>query len=200
MSLPRFTSPLTSPFTFRAVLMTSLSTLLFSGPIGCGTGGGGGGGGDFVGAATVTISTSPNRIDTGDQTLVSTRISEINDRGIALKFKFPAGLRYVPNSASLDANGDEQDIDPAFQATSSRENDNYLVFFLTQSQFQPSGRDYNGESGTLTIRLEGTSGVRDGLVEVDPDVDDPDINNSAEFDVNEPEFTAEDAASIEVMD
>lgn len=200
MSLPRFFNPLTAPTTFRAALLTTLSALLVTSPTGCGTGGGGGGGDDFVGAATVTISTSPNRIDTGDQTLVSTRISEINDRGIALKFKFPSGLRYVPNSASLDANDNEQDIDPAFEATSSRDNDNYLVFFLTQSQFQPSGRDYNGEPGTLTIRLEGTSGVRDGLVEVDPDVDDPDINNSAEFDVNEPEFTAEDAASIEVMD
>jgi hypothetical protein len=199
MSLPRFTLSLTIRPTLRLALTSSVAALLLSSPTGCGTGGGGGDG-DFVGAATVTISASPNRIDTGDQTLVSTRISEINDRGIALKFKFPSGLRYVPKSASLDAGGEEKEIDPTFQATSSRENDNYLVFFLTQSQFQPAGRDYNGESGTLTIRLEGTSSVRDGFVEIDPDVDDPDIENSSEFDVNEPEFTAEDAASIEVMD
>ena len=153
-----------------------------------------------MGAATVTVQVSPSRIDTGDQTLVSTLIQEINDRGIALKFKFPSGLRYVGASAELEANDKKIDVSPLFQATSSRENDNYLVFFLSQAQFQPSGREYNGESGTLTLRLEGTSSVREGLVEVDPDVDDPDIENSGEFDVNEPEFTAEDAASIEVRD
>jgi hypothetical protein len=36
-------------------------------------------------------------------------------------------------------------------------------------------------------------------VEVDPDVDDPAIDNSVEFDLANPEFVAEDEAPISVV-
>jgi hypothetical protein len=179
-----------------SLLVTLLAGVQLSG---CG-GGGGSDDSDFVGAATVRITARPSEIDTGDQTKISTEVGNVSPDGIALKFRFPSGLRYVPNSASLEVNDDSTEFSPTVNQSASRNDDNYVVFFLTQSAFQQSGQDYNGESGTFTFKLEGVSEVQNGLVEVDPDVDDPDIDNSTEFSVDSPEFSAEDEATIQVQD
>lgn len=162
-----------------------LSSLLVC--AGCG---GGGGGSDFIGAAYVSISTTPSAIDSGDRTRTRIQISEVHEDGIILKIRFPAGLVYVRDSAFLELPGQQIDIGPARNVEAG--NYRYLVFFFSRGQFAP----YN--YGELIFQLQGISAVSDGRIEVDADVDDPLIDNSVEFDPKNPEFTAEADAYIRV--
>lgn len=155
------------------------------------------GGGDdddssFVGAAIVSINTSPRKIDTGDRTQTRVTIQEVHENGILLKVRFPAALSYVLDSAILEVDGDEIDVGPAIN--SGDENDVYLVFFFSNDTFGEDAR------GTLTFELEASSGTKKGEIEVDADVDDPLVDNGSEFDTENPEFVAESTTSIEVID
>ena len=166
-----------------------------------GCGGGGGGGGDaFVGAATISIELTPSRIDSGDRTLVTTYVGDVHKNGIALKYRFPEGLIYVPDSASLEVDDKKTSLPPTNNVFVSKENSNYLVFYLSQSLFRTQGEEYNGGVGKVTLQLEGRAVVRDGEVEIDADVDDPLEDNSAEFSTENPEFSAEDSAGIQVVE
>ena len=185
-----------SPF-FLSLLALSLSTVLF----GCGGGGGGGGGGssEYVGAAKVSVRSTPRQIDSGDRTQVSIELSNVHENGIAVKIRFPSGLRYVPSSSFLLVGEREIDVSPTVNATSEDEDLTYVVFYLEQSQFRRSNQEYSGESGTLMIQLEGRKSVVDGEIEVDPDVDDPAEDNLTEFDLTSPEFISEASSSISVV-
>ena len=163
--------------------------LLLTQASGCG-GGGGGGGDDFIGAAQVTIRASPSKIDTGDRMLVSVDISEVNENGIALKLKFPDGLTYVPSSSSLVIADQSIDISPT--VNQGKFNSVYLVYYLKKGIFGKDNR------GTVELFLEGASAVVDGSLGVDADVDDPLIDNSVEFDPNNPDFVAEDSVDVNV--
>jgi hypothetical protein len=182
------------PSLFSVLLSATLLPI-----VGCGGGGGGGGGDEFVGAANVSINSSPQQIDSGDRTRVSIELSDVHENGIAVKVRFPSGLRYVPSSSFLMVGEREIDISPTVNATDDTEDQTYLVFYLTQSQFRRSNQEYNGESGTLLIQLEGRKTVVDGEIEVDPDVDDPAEDNTIEFDLASPEFVSEASASITVV-
>jgi hypothetical protein len=164
----------------------------------CGGGGGGGGSSDFVGAAVVSLETTPSEIDSGDRTLVETDISQVHKNGIALKFRFPESLRYVRESAFLYINNKEIDLTPTADKLSDEDGSRYLVFFLKQSLFAKPGEKYDGNSGVVKLQLEGIDALKDGSIEVDADVDDPTENNSSEFDINKPEFVAEDETYIAV--
>jgi len=166
--------------------------------VACG-GGGGGGGSDFVGAARVSVRSSPRQIDSGDRAQVSIELSDVHENGIALKIRFPSGLKYVASSSFLMIDERELDVTPTVSATDDKEDVTYLVFYLSQSQFRRSSQEYNGESGTLLVQLEGRDTVVDGEIEVDPDVDDPAEDNTAEFDLASPEFVSEGSASISVV-
>ncbi len=177
-------------------------SLLVGAVVSCFTacGGGGGGGGEaFVGAATVSIRLQPSVIDSGDRTQVTIDVGDIHDNGIALKVRFPNGLRYVPASTVLEINDQTTKLTPTVNALAEDENSVYLVFYLSQSLFS-SGSEYNGEMGTLQLQLEGRKAVKDGKVEVDADVDDPQESNSTEFSLDNPEFVAEDEAFIRVVE
>lgn len=165
----------------------------------CGSGGGGGDD-DFVGAANVSIEARPSHIDSGDRTKVMIGINEVHQNGIALKVRFPDGLRYVTESASLNAADRNIIVEPTVNASSKEGGDVYLVFYLSQSLFRLAGEEYRGEAGTLSLQLEGRSTVKDGKIQVDADVDDPAEDNSVEFDINNPEFAAEDQSTINVVD
>ncbi len=168
--------------------------------LGCGGGGGGGGGGgEFVGAANVSVRSTPQQIDSGDRTQVAIELSDVHENGIAVKIRFPSGLRYVPASSFLMVGERELDVSPTVNATSDEEDLTYLVFYLSQSQFRRSNQEYSGESGTLMVQLEGRKTVVDGEIEVDPDVDDPAEDNSVEFDLASPEFVSEASSSISVI-
>jgi hypothetical protein len=167
--------------------------------LGCGGGGGGGGSGTFYGAANVNVRATPNKIDSGDRTQVNIELSEVHENGIAVKIRFPAGLRYVPGSSFLLVDEKEIDVDPTVLQTDDSEDITYIVIYLSQSQFRRSSEEYNGESGTLLVQLEGRETVINGEIEVDPDVDDPAEGNDVEFDIKNPEFVSESSASIEVV-
>ena len=154
--------------------------------------GGGGGGDSFVGAAKVSLSVDPNKIDTADQSEVRMMLSHVHPEGILLKLKFPVGLEYVRDSAILKVDGSEDPISPS--VNKKKDNDRYLVFFLSQDQF---GQDAEGE---VRLQLTAVDPVAAGMVEVDPDVNDPRVRDSKEFDIDAPEFVAEDAEDIQVVD
>jgi hypothetical protein len=178
---------------FSSLLCGTLVTLAMA----CG---GGGGGDDFVGAATVGIRLQPSKIDSGDRTQVTVDIGDVHETGIGLKIRFPDGLRYVPASASLSVDDRETKLTPTVNALAEDDNSVYLVFYLSQSLFRSSGEEYSGQMGTLRLQLEGRKVVKDGKVEVDADVDDPQESNDSEFSLSNPEFAAEDEASIQVVE
>lgn len=155
-------------------------------------GGGGGGGGGFIGAAQVSLSASPTTIDSGDRMLVRAQISRVHENGILLKFRYPDALTYVLDSAILTVNGKEIDASPSTNA--AKDGDIYLVYFFSQGIFD---EDFQGE---FSMQLEGTSALNSGTLEVDSDVDDPLIDDSVEFDIENPEFVPEDSVSVRVMD
>lgn len=155
----------------------------------CGSSSDGDSGDSFVGAALVALQISPSSIDTGDRTRVTVDISDVHDNGISLKIRFPSGLRYVASSAVLQIEDADLDVSPTVNVNSS--NQTFLVFYFDSVTFSEF-------SGKLTLELEGTKIVRDGEIEIDADVDDPDIGNDVEFSPDAPEFDAEESASIQV--
>ena len=175
----------------RFVGLTLGCGVLLSGVVGCSSGGGDDDS-DFVGAAVATIRTSPNTIDTGDRTRVLATLREVNEEGVALKFRFPSELFYVTGSAKLIVDDKEIDASPTVNTSDDRES--YLVFYFSQSQFDEDMR------GAVMFDLEAADEVSDEEIEVDADVDDPLVDNAVEFSIDRPEFGAEDSASIEVID
>lgn len=176
-------------FNLSAVKLLITTSLCIATLSNCG-GGGGGGGGDFIGAAEVTVRASPSSIDTGDRMLVTAEISSVNDSGIALKFKYPDGLGYVPSSSSLVVKDQSIDITPT--VNHNENNFIYLVYYLKKSFF---GSDNKGK---VELFLEGKSAVVDGVLSIDADVDNPNIDNSVEFDPKNPGFTAQDMIDVKV--
>ena len=174
---------------FGPVIAFSVITLSVITLTGCG-GGGGGGGDSFIGAALLSVSATPSEIDAGDRTRVTVNIAHVHPDGIALKLKFPDGLKYVIESSNLFVNGNKSDTAPAVNA--SKDGFVYLVYFFTKARF---GENNEGE---LQIELEGVTGISDGEIEVDADVDDPLISNSSEFSIDNPEFQTQDIAQIRV--
>ncbi len=170
-----------------ASIVVPLSTITLL--AGCGGGGGsgdGGSGGNFVGAAVVEIDASPKTIDTADRTQLRVRISDVHEDGIYLKIKFPEGLRFVPNSSVLTVNGGENDLAPI--VNSAAENGVFLVYSFDQEDF---GRDLDGE---LRLQLEAIDELAGGIIEVDADV-----RTQEAFDIENPNFGAEDGVEIEVI-
>lgn len=159
---------------------------------GCG-GGGGGSGSGFIGAAETSISASPSAIDTGDRTEITVHISQVNKNGIALKLRYPPSLQYVVDSSLLIVNSSEVEIAPTVHNT--KDSKTYLVYYIPQSNFGTDGKD----EGDVTVFLEGASAASEAKVEVDADVDDPLISNDSEFNIDEPEFAAEDEATLEIQ-
>lgn len=165
--------------------------LFFISPlISCG-GGGGGGENDFQGAARVFITASPTTIDTGDRMQVVIDISDIHPDGILLKIQFPRGLRYVQASSFFKIDQFTGDASPIFNVLGQEEN-RFLVYSVKTSSFGER------ERGKLHLELQGISEVESGEIQVDPDVDNPLIANSEEFDPNNPDFSPEDGLGVRV--
>ena len=152
---------------------------------------GGGGSSDFVGAAVLSVEVQPNTISPGDHMQVQIGISDVHQNGIVLKVRFPDGLVYVPDSSVLEVDGSERDAAPDVNTSDGR--DVYLVYYVQQKFFGEEGQDH----GTLTLELRGVD-TADGEVEVDADVIDSSISGGASFDVNNPNFVAEDSDWIRV--
>ena len=176
-------------------LLTTASAVLH----GCGGGGGDGSDESFSGAASVSIRVTPSDIDTGDRTQVELSVGDVNEVGVALKLRYPSGLRYVSGSATLTVESVEKKINPSVNISSQEAKISYLVFYVPQKSFRRPGEPYSGDPGTVTLQLAGKAQVQDGLVEVDADIDDPAKDNSEEFKITSPEFLADDQAPISVQ-
>ena len=166
---------------------------------GCGGGGGSDDSSPFSGAATVSLNLTPSTIDSGDETLVKIWVGDVHESGIALKLKYPSGLNYVFQSATLTIDEKEVDIKPRTNVLTADEESAYLVFYLSQRLFRQSSEEYNGEAGLVQLRLVGKSLVTNGFVEVDADVDNPDVADTIEFNASKPEFVAADQQTITVV-
>ena len=151
--------------------------------VGCGSGGGGDD--DFVGAGNLTLSVTPRQVDTGDQILVKVNVTEVHAQGVALKVRYPSELSYVADTSFLTIGDSELDIAPNVEIASENNLDTYLIYFLNSPAFIQNG-------GELTVQLRADSILDEGEIEVDADI------NTDAFDVSNPQFTAQDSASIEV--
>lgn len=159
--------------------------------LGCGGGGGGGGDAESGRPAEVEASVDINKIDTGDRTTATIFISNVNKDGIMLKIRTPVGLDYVTDSGYLTISGASINVDPTFNKTDAT--NNYLVYFFSRSIF---GEENYGE---LSVQFQGSKAVAEGKIEVDPDINDLTVADSAEFNVADPKFSAEASAKIKVM-
>lgn len=171
---------------FAAVFLASVSLVLSS----CGGGGGGGGGdeGNEDLAANVSLSVSPTTLDTGDRTTVEILIENFNEDGAAIKVRFPIGARYIIGTSELVFDDRTTDVAPTSNVSDDEEF-SYLVYYFRKSTI-------GDERVTLRLKLLGVGVVEDGLVEVDADLDDPQIDNQSEFDVAAPNFAAQSSDGI----
>ncbi|NLF25415.1 MAG: hypothetical protein GX589_07125 [Deltaproteobacteria bacterium] len=175
-----------TPFRIYVCLMLFVCAPLLSG---CGSSGGGGD--DFIGAGVVSISCSPSKIDGGDRTRVTIHIRDTHPDGIALKIFFPHGLMYVQNSSRLLVDDAERRITPDEHLES--QTGVFLVYYIAQRVFGDRNR------GTIILELQGSGRIKDGVIGVDVDVDDPLIDNEWEFDIENPQYESESETRIEVL-
>lgn len=155
-------------------------------------GGGGGGGDQFVGAALVNIDAVPRETDPGKRVQVTARINEVHPDGVFVKLRIPDGFSYAPGTGRFSLGDTKRTIDPLFNLAASKEGAVYLVFDTPRSLF---GED---NEGTLVLELNADSGVQSGNIEIDADVNDPNIADSAEFSVENAEFDVQDEVSVKV--
>lgn len=153
---------------------------------------GGGGGDGFVGAANVSVTVNPREIDIADRARVQITVWDVNEDGILLKVRYPKGLEFVPGSADLKAGKVDEDIEPG--AVLTDKNYTYAIFFLDQNDFGENGSG----TGFVAFELKGVDNVSHGEVQVDADVNDPEIPDSVEFDINDPQFEAQSSDDITV--
>ncbi len=145
--------------------------------------------------AEARIRTSPEQIDTGDRTEVEVELFDFVEDEIAIKIKYPLGLVYVSETAFLVLDGELVDIGPDEEESDST--DTYLVFYFSTDDLVDA--DGNALSRMeLIFELEGNEDVSDGTIEVDIDLDNPDVSNSSEFAVATPKFDAQDSNFIQV--
>lgn len=178
------------PPTHRLALFALSTGILFGLLSGCGGGGSGGGTTGFE-AARVSLAVDRNNIDTGDLMGVRVFLSDVRPEGVLLKLRYPEGLRYRRASSELETDGDVVDIDPF---TERRKNElAYLVYILPREAFGDSG------SGIVRFTLDAVERA-DGTLAVDPDFNDPNLTSSQKFDVDSPQFDAEDEEPVTVSD
>ena len=153
--------------------------------------GGGGGGGSSSSPAQGSVRASPSSIDSGDTTTVTVDIREV-DQTFILKVRYPSGLSFVQSSAMMELS-DTDGIFSHSPAEFNSDESTYLIFFLNPNQFSSDGR------GKLSFNLIGDE-TTSGQIGIDMDVENPDVDNSFEFSVANPNFTLISDTSIRVTD
>ena len=146
----------------------------------------------FFGAAFVEVDASPNSIDIGDATFVTVRVEDVDDDSIFLKVRFPEGLSYLRGSGQIRVGGEEFSREPDLVFSQEEENKNFIVFFLSRQEFQ------DRDESIVSFDLVGISRVSESDIEVDPDIDDPNIDNQSEISFDDPKFQSEDSVRIQV--
>ncbi len=162
-------------------------TLALTCGVACGSGGGGGGASE---PAQVIITVSPEILDSGERTTVKVSLFDFSEEQVAIKVRYPAALDYVTESSTYVIEG--QDVDAGPDVEDSDETHDYLVFYFDTETLEGSDRL------ELFFKLRAAADVTPDDIEVDIDLDDPDIKNSEEFAVATPLFDAQDEAFIQV--
>jgi hypothetical protein len=176
------------PILTFAVLTTTAS---ITGSItGCGSGGSDSSA--FGGTAFVSVSASPNLIDVGDQTFVKIEVGDISNESFFLKVRFPPSLSYIAGTSFIEVDGKDVRRDPERIFYNEDERKNYLIYFLEKAEID------NEKDTRVTLNLVGEERLSSGKIEVDPDIDNPNIPNNEEFDPANPQFGAETETDIEV--
>lgn len=167
---------------------------LFLVVIGCGMGGGGGGDDQVdVGSAappSININLTPETIDAGDRTNVRVLLQDVELDAFILKIRYPITMKYVTNSSFAKVGDKTFDIGP--DQEKSDENNSYLVYYLTRDLFLEE------TEGTINLQIEALSSPGAIKVEGDTDIDDPNQDNSTEFDIADPQFDAVDDEPLQV--
>lgn len=174
-----------------------MATLFFVGGLailsGCG-GGGGGGNATEGNPASVTISISPQKIDSGDRVNAVVRLRDIqvfDFNGIIIKVLFPSSLDYVDDSAALEL---PESTNFRFSPTTENADESdFLLFYVDTDDIDPNDR-----RADISFLLEGTARLAKSTVSVDVDAADEDNRDS--FDATSPQFTALSSTTIEVID
>jgi len=167
-----------------SILFTFIS--LFA--VGCG----GSGNDGFFGAAFVDVEAAPRLIDIGDATFVTVRVEDVDDDSIFLKVRFPVGLAYLKGSSQLRVKGEEIPREPDLIFTQAQESKNYIIYFLSRSEFQ------DRDESIVSFDLVGESRISKGDIEVDADIDNENIDNGSEISFSDPKFQTEDNVEIQV--
>lgn len=149
--------------------------------------GGGGGGDSFVGAGNIQLRIGPDKIDTGDRTLVELKFDNTHPDGVTIKVRYPDGLQYVADTSFLTIDGKDIDIGPDFELEGDVDGTTFLIFIINDD-------DLKDNRGEITFELQGISATdEDSVIEVDIDVLNP------FFSADSAEFDAEDEKDITVL-
>jgi hypothetical protein len=170
-----------------SALICVLFTVTF-GLVGCG--GGGGGGGEFFGPAEVSLRANPESFFIGDRTLLTAELSQVNDDGVVLVYRFPTALSYVPNSAKLVLGDTEVSVTPLLNQ--AKDENVYLVFVFPQSSFSEDA------AGNLQLQLQGIEKKESAEIELDPSIRNLLVPNDQQFDINNPVFGTDISVTVEV--
>lgn len=175
--------------TTRSRILSALISLIL---LGCGVGGGKGGDDSEEIAASVDVDANPSTLDTGDRMTITVYIDEVSDSGVMLKIRTPAGLSYVTDTGFLAVDDQSFDLTPTVNKGDGTYN--YLIYFLSRGLFGESNQ------GVLTVTYNATAatGETAAAVEVDPDFDNPDLADDAQFVIETPNFSAETSKTIKV--
>ena len=181
---------------YQKYLLNNLSRLFLTSLFALASCGGGGGGGSSdptevpTQPASVVLDVIPKSIDTGDKFTVIAYVQDVVTDGIFLKIRVPVSVLYVSFSGTLEVNGQVSTIRPQFYQSDTTYN--YLVYKLDPSLI-PAGVE-----GKLSVQFQGSKAVSSGTIAVDADYNDPKINDALEFNVADPQFTAQDSVDVKV--
>jgi hypothetical protein len=158
-------------------------------------GSGGGGGDDFdpLRGADVYLSVGPDRIGVGERTLVRVDVQRINPDGVLVVLRFPSeSLAYVSNSTRFTVGANTVAINPTYGPI-VRLRRTYITYFLPYEPF-------DGENaGYVELQLRGERREDGALIELDQFLHNPLIAPEREFDVDDPDFSADDAERIDIV-
>jgi len=159
--------------------------------IGCG-GGGGGPSASAGNPAAASIQVSPRTIDSGDRSLVTVELRDIqveDSNGMIIKLVIPDSLDFLTTTPLFS----RRDLDDVLidARTFNGSNVQYILFYVDMASIPISRRE-----AEISFLVEGTELLSPSTVAVDVDV--TDVDDRQTFSVNNPRFTALSSTTIEV--
>jgi hypothetical protein len=158
-------------------------------------GGGGGGGEDYdpLRGAEVFLSVDPDSIGVGERTRIRVDVQRIHPDGVLVVLRFPSkSLAYVPESTRFTVGPNTVSINPTVGPL-VRTRRTYLIYFLPYAPF-------NGENaGYIEFQLRGERREAGALIELDQFLHNPLVAPEEEFSVDDPDFSADDAEVIDIV-